>query len=99
MKTEQEIKKIISFEQYLKEQLKNPVVRKYYDRAGKQLEIAYKVVQLRKQQKMSQLELANKLNTTQGNIARLEAGRQNFTITTLEKIAQAFKRDLKIEFV
>ena len=49
--------------------------------------------------KMSQLELAKKIGTKQSNIARMESGQQNFTTDTLQKIASAFNRDLKIDFV
>ena len=93
------IQKAVDFQEYLAEKLKNPKFKKYYDEYGKQLEIAYQILQLRKQKKISQVELAKKLGTTQSNIARMEAGQQNFTTDTLQKIASAFKRDLKIDFV
>ena len=93
------IQKSMSFDYYLKQQLKNKEFKKLYDEEGNKLEIAYKIHQLRKQQGISQLQLAKKIGTTQGNVARLEAGQQNFTTETLHKIATAFKRDLRIEFV
>lgn len=99
MKNKHGIKKLMSFDYYLKQQLKDPQFKKYYDQAGKQLEIAYRILQLRKQQGISQSELAKKLGTTQSNVARLEAGQQNFTTLTLQKIATVLKRDLRIEFV
>jgi len=92
-------KKAVDFQVYLAKRLKNPEFRKYYSEYGKQLEIAYQILQLRKQKKISQVELAKKLGTTQSNIARMEAGQQNFTTDTLQKIASVFKRDLKINFV
>ena len=48
---------------------------------------------------MSQSDLAKKIGTTQSNVARLEAGEQNFTTETLYRVAHAFGRDLKVEFV
>ena len=94
-------KKIVysSFEQYLAQQMKNKAFRKAYEEESQRLEIAYKILQLRKAKKLSQKELAQKLDTTQSVVARMEAGQQNFTTDTLQKIASAFKRDLKIEFV
>ena len=92
-------KQSLSFSAYLNNQLKDPALKKHYREAEKQLEIAYKILQLRKESGISQLDLAKKLGTTQSNIARLEAGRQNFTTETLQKIATIFKRSLKIEFV
>ena len=99
MRAKKNLKQAINFQSYLKEQLKNPKVRKHYDEAGKQLEIAYQILQLRKKVGISQAELAKRLGTTQSNIARIETGQQNFTTATLQKIAEAFDRDLKIEFV
>jgi len=61
--------------------------------------MSHQVWQLRKRQKLSQKELARKLNTTQSVVARMESGQQNFTTDTLQKIASTFKRDLRIEFV
>lgn len=92
-------KKAVGFQEYLAEKLKNPKFKKYYNEYGKQLEIAYQILQLRKQKRMSQVELARKIGTKQSNIARIEAGQQNLTTDTLQKIAGAFKRDLKIKFV
>lgn len=92
------IQKVIDFQQYLKEELKDPVFRSYYEEYGKQLEIAYQILQLRKKQGLSQVQLAQKLGTTQSNVARMEAGQQNFTTDTLQKIASAFRRELKIQF-
>jgi len=84
------------FQKYLAQQLKNPQFKKHYDEYGKQLEIAYQILQLRKQKKMSQLQLAKKLKTKQSNIARIEAGKQNLSIQTLNNIARALNSDLII---
>jgi len=86
------------FQKYLAEQLKNPKVKKYYDEYGKQLEIAYKILKLRKQKNISQAQLAKKLKTKQSNIARIEAGKQNLSIQTLDSIARALNSDLTVNF-
>jgi len=101
MKNKKKNKKIVylSFERYLAQQLKNKKFREAYEEEGQRLEIAYRILQLRKQRKLSQKELACKLNTTQSVIARMETGRQNFTTDTLQKISSVFNRKLKIEFV
>ena len=91
--------KAVDFQEYLNEKLKNRRFRKYYDEYGKQLEIAYQILKLREQKKMSQAELAKRIGTKQSNIARMEAGQQNFTTDTLQKIAEVFNRNVRIEFV
>ena len=98
MNKRKKIQKAVDFQEYLAEKLKNPKFRKYYDEYGKQLEIAYQILQLRKQKRISQSELAKKIGTKQSDIARMEAGQQNFSIDTLQKIAQVFNKDLKVSF-
>ncbi|MFQ5662035.1 MAG: helix-turn-helix domain-containing protein [Candidatus Paceibacteria bacterium] len=90
------IEKATDFQVHLKEMLKDKEFKKYYDEYGKQLEIAYQVLQLRKEANMSQSELAKKIGTTQSNIARVESGKQNFTVATLNKIASTFNKQLKV---
>jgi ribosome-binding protein aMBF1 (putative translation factor) len=92
-------KKAVDFDDYLAEKLKDAQFRKYYEEAGKQLEIAYGILRARKAAGISQATLARKIGTTQGNIARMESGQQNFTTKTLQKIAAACGRELKIELV
>lgn len=92
-------KKAPDFQEYLAGQLKNAKIKKHYDEYGKQLEIAYEILQLRKKKGISQSELARRIGTSQSNIARMEAGEQNLTTDTLQKIAEAFNRNLKVEFV
>lgn len=91
MKKNRKIEKAIDFQDYLTEQLKDPIIKKHYDKFGKQLEVAYQILQSRKQKGISQAELAKKLNTTQSNIARIESGKQNLTIGKIQDIANALR--------
>jgi len=96
MNKRKNIQKAVDFQEYLAEKLKNPKFRKYYDEYGKQLEIAYQILQLRKRKGLSQAELAKKIGIKQSNIARIEAGRQNLSINTLQKFAQVFNCTVKL---
>ena len=62
------------------------------------LKIARQILQLRKHKKMSQQTLAKKIGTTQSNIARMEAGNQNFSLATLGKLANVFGKRLEVSF-
>ena len=86
------------FQLYLKQQLKNPDFKEHYNQYDKQLEIAYQILQLRRKKGISQAQLAKKIGTKQSNIARMEAGQQNFSVESLEKIAKALGLHLKIVF-
>lgn len=91
-------KKINSYELDLKKDLKDPEFKKYFDKYGKQLEAAYRILNLRKQKRISQKDLAKKLGTSQAAVARMEAGNQNFSLKMLGKIADVFGKKLKISF-
>ncbi|MFA6190128.1 MAG: helix-turn-helix transcriptional regulator [Candidatus Staskawiczbacteria bacterium] len=93
------IYKAVDFDDLLKKELKNPEFKKRFDEYGRQLEVAYQILQLRKRKGMSQAQLAKKIGTKQSNIARMESGQQNFSMDTLEKIANALGLDLNISFV
>ena len=98
MNKRKKTQKAVDFQRYLTERLKNHKFRKHYDEYGKQLEIGYKILQLRKQKRISQLELAKKLKTQQSNIARIETGKENLSVNTLEKIANALNCQFEIPF-
>ena len=90
--------KLIDFEDVLAEHLKDPEFKRYFDEFGKQLEISYNLLLMRKKARLSQAQLAKKLGTTQSNVARMEAGNQNFTISMLTRIAGIFGKDLDVKF-
>lgn len=84
------------FNDYLAEELKDPRNKALFDEYGRQLEIAYQLLQLRKRKKMSQSLLAKKIGSTQSNVARMESGNQNFSIKLLDKVVKALGAELKI---
>ena len=88
--------KLTDFDDVLKEHLKDPEFKRLFDEHGKQLEISYQLLQLRKKKKMSQAALAKKIGTTQSNVARMESGQQNFTVAILQRVAHAFGKELNI---
>ena len=90
--------KATDFDDYLKQELKDPEFKKWFAYHGRQLEIAYAINKLRREKKITQVEMAKKLSTSQSNIARLESGQQNFTITMLDKIARVLDKELKVVF-
>jgi transcriptional regulator with XRE-family HTH domain len=59
-------------------------------------EVAQQIISLRKSLGLSQKELAEKLNTRQSAISRIEKGEQNISIGLLEKIADALGGEVKV---
>lgn len=78
---------------------KNPEYRKAYAELDPEFELARSVIRARVQAKLSQEQLAKRMNTSQSVIARLESGRAKPSTQTLQKLATATGTRLKIAFV
>ena len=78
--------------------LKNEGVKKEYERLRPEFELLDKIIALRLKQKMTQKQLAKKLDTKQSAISRLEKGMINPTVDFLNKLASAFGKKLVVEF-
>ena len=76
----------------------DPKYRNAYDRLGPEFEISRSLIEARTRAKLTQAELAQRMNTTQSVVARLESGRTSPSTRTLEKIAQATRTRLRITF-
>ncbi len=70
---------------------------KIIKRAG-YLKTAIALRKLRKQLKLSQQKLAEKMHVEREYISRIESGRQNVTMETLYRIAEAVNKELEFCF-
>lgn len=77
---------------------RDPKYRKAYEELALEFELVSVLVQARSQAGLTQKQLAKRMKTTQSTVARLEGGRANPSIRTLEKFAQATGTRLKIVF-
>ena len=91
--------KMAYFDDWLKEKLKDAKFRRGYQEARLGVRVGYKIHRLRKKLGFTQAQLAERMGTKQQAIARLERGDyEGFTLKTLERIAEATKTELVIEF-
>ena len=90
--------KLLSFDDLLEQELKDPEFKKGFELETKKLEMSLAVINLRKKKKISQSKLAEKIGMKQSAVGRIEAGKQNLTIETLQKIAFAFNKELVVSF-
>ena len=77
---------------------KHAEYRTTYDGLGPEFEISRSLIEARTRVKLTQAQLAQRMNTTQSVVARLESGRTLPSTRTLEKIAQATRTRLRISF-
>ncbi|OGM20995.1 hypothetical protein A2955_01495 [Candidatus Woesebacteria bacterium RIFCSPLOWO2_01_FULL_37_19] len=81
-----------------KELLEDGKVAREYNRLEPRYQIISELIELRKKKGLTQKDLAYKIGTKQAAIARIESGRVNPTVSSLEKIASALDTKLIIQF-
>jgi ribosome-binding protein aMBF1 (putative translation factor) len=93
-------RKRLYFDDWLKEQLKNPRLKKAYEQEDVRARLAVRITELRREKKLSQAELARRLHTTQQVVSDIETFRHaNLTLLTIQKIAQALNSRLVVDLV
>ncbi len=90
-----------TFEDFKKEALLKPTVKKEYDKLTPEYELKLKLIKMRKEAKLTQEELAIKMNTKRSNISRLESFNYDSSpkISTLMAYAKATGHKLELNFI
>ena len=89
---------MITFRDSLNKRMKSENFRKEYENIQPEMDIIRAIVKARKEQKITQAELAAKTGINQGDISRLERGTRNPSLNMLKKLASGLGMQLKIEF-
>lgn len=79
--------------------LADPEAALAYDAAVEEYAALEAMIRARAEAGVTQAELAERMETTQSAIARLESGRVSPTVETLQKYARALGKRLKIEMI
>ena len=87
------------FQKYLDKQLENKEFRKEYEAREPEYIIMRAMIEARREEGLTQKELSERSGITQADISRLENGNANPSIRTLQRLANAMGKTLKIEFV
>ena len=88
-----------NFNDYLTQQMKDPAFKKAYEQLEPEFAIIQAIIDARKSAGITQKELSQKSGIAQGDISKLENGNANPSIKTLQRLATALGKTLKIEFV
>lgn len=87
------------FEKFLQEQLKDEEFRKEWEALNPEYTIMKAMIEARTSQGLTQKELSKRSGIAQGDISKMEIGNANPSIKTLQRLAYAMGKTLKIEFV
>lgn len=78
--------------------LKNPEFKKLYEESRPEFEIARAVIRARIERGLTQKQLAEKLNTRQSVISRVERANTSPSISFLKRLAAALNTTLQVQF-
>lgn len=90
---------LIDFQDFLKEQLKDPEFKTEWERIEPQYRLEREIIKARVEKRFSQKEVAKRANTTQAVISRIESMSVSPSINMVDRIARAFGKKLQIRFV
>lgn len=90
--------KPLYFDEFLKEQLKDPKFRKEWEKSEPAYQVGKELIRSRIEAKMSQRQLAKKAKTTQAVISRIESMSVSPSVGLLQKLAVALGKKIEIKF-
>lgn len=90
--------KIYTFQDHLKESLKDPEFKKAWEESELEYQIATQLIEARLAKNLSQRDLAKKMKTSQAVVSRLESMNANPSLSLLKRITQALDVKLTINF-
>ena len=87
----------ISFEEMKNDLLKDNEFKNEYEKLKQRYEAIEQIIRARKDQNITQAELAKMVGTQKSNISRLESGNYNPTLDFLTKISEALGKNLSVQ--
>lgn len=84
---------------FLNAQLTDPELNAEYNSIEPEFAVVQALIDVRKKKGITQQQLAHLSGIAQGDISKIENGNANPSIKTLQRLAAAMDKKLKIEFV
>ena len=86
------------YEKLLSEDLKDSEIRKEMEKLEPEFAIVRAIIEARTSSGLTQEELSRKSGINQANISKLEHGKANPSVSTLQKLAKGLGKRLVISF-
>lgn len=87
------------FNDYLKEQLKDPAFKEEWDALEPEFTIMQAMIDARKASGLTQKQLSERTGIAQADISKLESGNANPSLKTLQRLAAGMGMKVKVEFL
>lgn len=91
-------RKLYTLKDHLEESLKDPAFKKVWEESEVEYQLSRQIISARLERKMTQKQLAQKADTTQAVISRIETMAVNASLELLKRIAGAFDTQLRVSF-
>ena len=88
-----------NFNDFLNARLTDPELKAEYNSIEPEFAVVQALIDVRKKKGITQQQLAHLSGIAQGDISKIENGNANPSIKTLQRLAAAMDKKLKIEFV
>ena len=85
-----------NFRDTLKEEMENPEFKKEWDNLEVEFQIIKAMIDGRNENHLTQRELSDMTGIAQGDISKIENGNANPSIKTLDRLADALGKKLKV---
>ena len=86
----------ISFEEMKSDMLKDEEFKIEYEKLKPRYEMIEQIIRVRREQNITQAELAKRVGTQKSNISRLESGNYNPSLDFLVKIAESLGKKISV---
>ena len=86
----------ISFEEMKSDMLKDEEFKIEYEKLKPRYEMIEQIIRVRREQNITQAELAKRVGTQKSNISRLESGNYNPSLDFLAKIAESLGKKISV---
>ena len=87
----------ISFEEMKTDMLKDEEFKIEYEKLKPRYEAIEQIIRARKEQNITQAELAKRVGTQKSNISRMESGNYNPSLDFLAKIAESLGKEISVK--
>lgn len=87
----------ISFEEMKTDLLKDEEFKVEYEKLKPRYEAIEQIIKARKEQNITQSELAKRVGTQKSNISKLESGNYNPSLDFLTKVAESLGKSLSVQ--
>lgn len=89
----------MNLEELKKEHLSNPYVKAEYDALEPEFQVIRAMIEARREQHLTQQQLADQTGIDRADISKLENGNANPSLKLLKRLAEGLGMNVKIEFV